>query len=64
MAIWPERGWRASWPRCPKYKKFLFVFGLALAATHLFVVLAVLGEAELMEAASVGFIPPVYLWLL
>ena len=39
------------------------MFGLALAAAHLFVALVVLEEAELMEAASAGFFPPVYLWL-
>ena len=47
----------------PQIQRFLFVFELALAAAHLFVALAVLGEAELMEAASAGFFPPVYLWL-
>ena len=47
----------------PQIQRFLFVFGLALADAHLFVALAVLGEAELMEAASAGFFSPVYLWL-
>ena len=46
----------------PQIQRFLFVFVLALAAAHLFVAMTVLGEAELMEAASAGFFPSDYLW--
>ena len=48
----------------PRTQRFLFVFLLALAAAHLVVAMTALGEAQLVETASVGFFPSVYLWLL
>ena len=36
-------------------RKFLSVFELASTAAHIFVAMAALGEAQLVEAASAGF---------
>ena len=47
----------------PRIQRFLFVFELASRTTNLFVVMAALGEARLVGAASVGCVPSVYLVL-
>ena len=39
----------------PQIQRFLFVFEFALVAAHLFVAMAALREAQLVEAASAGF---------
>ena len=48
----------------PQIQRFLFVAELALAHAHLFVAMVALGGAPLVEAASAGSFPSVYLWLL
>ena len=43
----------------PRIQRFLFVFDLVLVAVHLFGAMAALGEAQLVGAASAGFVPSV-----
>ena len=47
----------------PQIQRFLFVFDLALVAAHLYDAMAALGEAQLVGAASAGFVPSAYLVL-
>ena len=47
----------------PRIQMIPSLFELAWTAAHLFVAMAVLGEARLAEAASAGFFPSVHLQL-
>ena len=47
----------------PQIQRFPSSFELAWTAAHLFVAMAVLGEAQLAEAASAGFFPSIHLRL-
>ena len=47
----------------PRIQRFIFVSELASTAATLFVAMAALGEARLVGAASVEFVPSIYLVL-